>query len=142
LKQLFTSYRIQVNSVLLIVIKLSNFLQQSTEEKNDENNRDVTMEDSFGEWEDMSIDMVHWNELSKQLEDLSYLSRLVHYQPQMLQKTNAENLNLSIPDVSDNLDFSLSTILQKGRGMFDLQESLMNLESVIQTLILIYLQDQ
>ena len=111
-------------------------------EKIDQDSREVAMDDSFGEWEDMSIDMVHWNELSKQLEDLSYLSRLVHYQPQMLQKTNAENLNLSIPDVSDNLDFSLSTILQKGRGMFDLQESLMNLESVIQTLILIYLQDQ
>lgn len=86
-------------------------------EKIDQDSREVAMDDSFGEWEDMSIDMVHWNELLKQLEDLSHLSRLLHYQPQISRQMNLENLNLSIPNVDDNLDFSLTTILQKGRGM-------------------------
>lgn len=89
---------------------------QSTAEKIDQDNRQVPIDDSFGEWEDMSIDMVHWNELSKQLEDLSHLSRLVHYQPQISRQMNFENLKLNMPDVTDNLDFSLTTILQKGRG--------------------------
>lgn len=86
-------------------------------EKIDQDSREVAMDDSFGEWEDMSIDMVHWNELLKQLEDLSHLSRLLHHQPQISRQMNLENLNLSIPNVDDNLDFSLTTILQKGRGM-------------------------
>ena len=98
-------------------VDLSTVREQVAAEKIDQDSREVAMDDSFGEWEDMSIDMVHWNELLKQLEDLSHLSRLLHYQPQISRQMNLENLNLSIPNVDDNLDFSLTTILQKGRGM-------------------------
>ena len=77
----------------------------------------IPMDDSFGEWEDMSVDMVHWNMLSKQFEDLSYLSRLVCYAPKILRQTHCQSLQLSIEEVDDDLDFSLTTVLQKGRGM-------------------------
>ena len=74
------------------------------------------MDDSMGEWEDMSIDMVQWNGLSKQLEDLSYLSRLVHYCPVKLRETQRQILDNPLKEAPDNLDFTLASILQKGRG--------------------------
>lgn len=75
--------------------------------------------DSIGEWEDMSIDMVQWNVLSKQLEDLTYLARLIRYSPVKLRENQRLLLDCPLKDVQDNLEFTLESILQKGRGMTD-----------------------
>lgn len=71
----------------------------------------------MGEWEDMSIDMVQWNVLSKQLEDLSVLFRLIRYAPIHLRESQSQLLEFPLTEASDDLDFTLSSILQKGRGM-------------------------
>jgi hypothetical protein len=76
------------------------------------------MEDSMNDWEDMSIDFCAWNVLSKQLEDLSFLSRLIRYNPVQLRETQRRDLDFLVEDkYSDNLEFSLASILQKGRGI-------------------------
>jgi hypothetical protein len=78
----------------------------------------VNMEDSMNDWEDMSIDFCAWNVLSKQLEDLSFLSRLIRYNPVQLRETQRRDLDFLVEDkYSDNLEFSLASILQKGRGI-------------------------
>lgn len=64
----------------------------------------------------MSIDMVQWNVLSKQLEDLTYLSRLIKCKPIKLKSVQRSVLDYLIGETSDELDFTLSSILQKGRG--------------------------
>ena len=76
----------------------------------------VILDDSMSDWEDMSIDMVHWNVLSKQFEDLSFLSRLISYVPSKLRETQRQKLEFSVEENVDTLEFSLSSILQKGRG--------------------------
>lgn len=75
------------------------------------------MDDSMGEWEDMSVDMVQWNVLSKQLEDLSFLSRIIRYIPAHMRKTQSLHLDYPVEEQVETLEFSLSSILQKGRGM-------------------------
>ncbi len=78
----------------------------------------MNMEDSMNDWEDMSIDFCAWNVLSKQLEDLSFLSRLIRYNPVQLRETQRRDLDFLVEDkYSDNLEFSLASILQKGRGI-------------------------
>lgn len=71
---------------------------------------------SLSDWEDMSIDMVQWNVLSKQLEDLTYLLRLIKYKPVKLKAFQRSVLDNFIEETPDELDFTLSSILQKGRG--------------------------
>ena len=71
---------------------------------------------SLNEWEDMSIDMVHWNVLSKQLEDLTYLQRLIRYKPSKLKLIQRRNLDYFNEETSEELEFTLTSILQKGRG--------------------------
>ena len=71
---------------------------------------------SLNEWEDMSIDMVHWNVLSKQLEDLTYLQRLIRYKPSKLKLIKRRNLDYFNEETSEELEFTLTSILQKGRG--------------------------
>lgn len=78
-------------------------------------NTDVNMDDSMNDWEDMSIDFCSWNVLSKQLEDLSYLSRLIHYVPAHLREAQSRKLDYVVEDL-DKLEFSLASVLQKGRG--------------------------
>lgn len=76
------------------------------------------MDDSINDWEDMSIDFCSWNVLSKQLEDLSFLSRLIHYVPAHLHEAQSRKLNYVIQEKDlDKLEFSLASILQKGRGI-------------------------
>jgi hypothetical protein len=87
---------------------------------NDKNadDTDVNMDDSMNDWEDMSIDFCAWNVLSKQLEDLSFLSRLIRYSPVQLRETQSRSLDFLVEDKDfDNLEFSLASILQKGRGI-------------------------
>lgn len=81
---------------------------------------DVIMDDSMSDWEDMSIDMVTWNVLSKQFEDLSFLSRLIRYVPAKLRETQRLNLEILVEENVDTLEFSLASILQKGRGISNL----------------------
>lgn len=76
----------------------------------------VKMDDSMSDWEDMSVDMVQWNVLLKQLEDLSYLSRLTRYTAVQLRRANCENLNYPVQISPADLNFTLATVLQKGRG--------------------------
>ncbi len=83
---------------------------------------DVIMDDSMSDWEDMSIDMVTWNVLSKQFEDLSFLSRLIRYVPAKLRETQRQNLEILVEENVDSLEFSLASILQKGRGIFNLEK--------------------
>ena len=71
---------------------------------------------SLNEWEDMSIDMVHWNVLSKQLEDLTYLQRLIRYKPSKLKLIQRRSLVYFNEETSEELEFTLTSILQKGRG--------------------------
>jgi len=71
---------------------------------------------SLSDWEDMSIDMVQWNVLSKQLEDLTYLLRLIKYKPAKLKAFQRSVLDNFIEETPDELNFTLSSILQKGRG--------------------------
>lgn len=71
----------------------------------------------MNDWEDMSIDFCSWNVLSKQLEDLSYLSRLIHYVPAHLREAQSRKLDYVVEDL-DKLEFSLASVLQKGRGIF------------------------
>lgn len=75
----------------------------------------MKMDDSM-EWEDMSVDMVQWNVLSKQLEDLSFLSRIIRYVPVYMRKKQSLHLDHLIEENVETLEFSLSSILQKGRG--------------------------
>jgi hypothetical protein len=76
------------------------------------------MDDSMNDWEDMSIDFCAWNVLSKQIEDLSFLSRLIRYIPAQLRETQKRDLGFLVEDKHlDNLEFSLASILQKGRGI-------------------------
>lgn len=75
------------------------------------------MEDSLGEWEDMSVDMVHWSALTKQLEDLYHLSRLLRYVPMHLRQSRIHDLELRLDETSESLDFTLASILRKGRGI-------------------------
>ena len=90
---------------------------QIPEKENESVVEQVKMDDSMSDWEDMSVDMVQWNVLLKQLEDLSSLSRLIRYQPTQLRRLNASQLDYYIDQISeDPLDFTLSGILQKGRG--------------------------
>jgi len=78
----------------------------------------VNMDDSMNDWEDMSIDFCAWNVLSKQLEDLSFLSRLIRYIPVQLRETQRRDLSFVDEDkYFDNLEFSLASVLQKGRGI-------------------------
>lgn len=78
----------------------------------------MNMEDSMNDWEDMSIDFCAWNVLSKQLEDLSFLSRLIRYNPVQLRERQRRDLDFLVEDkYSDILEFSLASILQKGRGI-------------------------
>lgn len=77
---------------------------------------DVKMDDSISDWEDMSVDMVQWNVLLKQLEDLVTLSRLISYRPSQSRSLNDELLQCRSDEPADSLDFTLTTILQKGRG--------------------------
>lgn len=70
----------------------------------------------MNEWEDMSVDMVQWNVMSKQFEDLSFLVRMIRYVPVYLRETQSQNLCYPIDETIDNLEFSLVSILQKGRG--------------------------
>lgn len=70
----------------------------------------------MNEWEDMSSDIVKWNVLSKQLEDLSCLGRLVQYVPSNLREEQSRLLGFPLNENLDELLFSLSSVLQKGRG--------------------------
>lgn len=70
----------------------------------------------MNEWEDMSSDIVKWNVLSKQLEDLSCLARLVKYVPLNLRKEQSQLIGFPLNENQDELLFSLSSVLQKGRG--------------------------
>ncbi len=73
----------------------------------------------MGEWEDMSVDMVQWNVLSKQFEDLSYLSRLIYYTPAELRQLGSQEVDYLVDAPLQKLEFTLATILQKGRGILD-----------------------
>lgn len=73
----------------------------------------------MGEWEDMSVDMVQWNVLSKQFEDLSYLSRLIYYTPAELRQLGSQEVDYLLDAPFQKLEFTLATILQKGRGILD-----------------------
>ena len=73
---------------------------------------------SLCDWEDMSIDMVQWNVLSKQLEDLTYLSRLIKYKLVKHKSVQRSVLDYLIEETPNELSFTLSSILQKGRGNY------------------------
>ena len=77
---------------------------------------DVSMEDSWGEWEDMSVDMVHWSALTKQLEDLYHLHRLLRYEPMHLRQSRIHALELRCDETPELLEFTLASVLRKGRG--------------------------
>lgn len=75
------------------------------------------MDDSWGEWEDMSVDMVHWSGLTKQLEDLSQLSQLLRYVPVHLRQQRTHELDLQFNETPEQLEFTLGSVLGKGRGI-------------------------
>ena len=101
-------------SKIKLLIKLSLYLQLQGGKRAD--GSPSAMDDSMNEWENMSIDMVQWNVLLKQLEDLSALSRLIQYCPIHLRELQRQKLQYFVEDNCDNLEFSLASILQKGRG--------------------------
>lgn len=74
------------------------------------------MDDSFGEWEDMSVEMMHWSALTKQLEDLSHLSQLLRYVPVHLRQHRIHELELRLEENQEPLEFTLASVLRKGRG--------------------------
>lgn len=102
------------SSNIKLLIKLSLYLQLQGGKRAD--GSPSAMDDSMNEWENMSIDMVQWNVLLKQLEDLSALSRLIQYCPIHLRELQRQKLQYFVEDNCDNLEFSLASILQKGRG--------------------------
>ena len=108
------SNNLELASCAALVIR-SIMTECEKREKTDRISKDAA-NDSINEWEDVSADVFKWNALSKQLEDLARLSRLIRFVPARLRELQSQLLDYSGDGSLEELNFSLNSVLQKGRG--------------------------
>jgi len=63
------------------------------------------------EWETVSLDLVRWNILLKQIEDLSLLSTILS------QEIKFDSAILPLIPHHDEVEFSVYALLEKGKGI-------------------------